>query len=170
MIGNTSHGIHKIFFLTAFEWVKWAFCLIQFEQKSCSCSYDWNFFRGFLETTADNLWEVELNITTQDKTEILIYKYFKILRSFFFNVSQENFITWSCLALGRSSVRDHDGSKNLFWQELVSYLSCYITLSDARNQEERNFHLFRLFSLFSFIVKIYHCENRKIALNATFWS
>lgn len=82
MIGNTSHGIHKIFFLTAFEWVKWAFCLIQFEQKSCSCSYDWNFFRGFLETTADNLWEVELNITTQDKTEILIYKYFKILRSF----------------------------------------------------------------------------------------
>lgn len=82
MIGNTSHGIHKIFFLTAFEWVKWAFCLIQFEQKSCSCSYDWNFFRGFLETTADNLWEVELNITTLDKTEILIYKYFKILRSF----------------------------------------------------------------------------------------
>ena len=47
-------------------------------------------------------------------TEILIYKYFKILRSFFFNVSQENFITWSCLALGRSSVRDHDGSKNYF--------------------------------------------------------
>lgn len=82
MIGNTSHGIHKIFFLTAFEWIKWAFCLIQFEQKSCSCSYDWNFFRGFLETTADNLWEVELNITTLDKTEILIYKYFKILRSF----------------------------------------------------------------------------------------
>ena len=41
-----------------------------------------NFFRGFLETTADNLWEVELNITTLDKTEILIYKYFKILRSF----------------------------------------------------------------------------------------
>lgn len=40
------------------------------------------FFRGFLETTADNLWEVELNITTLDKTEILIYKYFKILRSF----------------------------------------------------------------------------------------
>lgn len=158
-MGNTSLGIHKIFFLTAFEWVKWAFCLIQFEQKSCSCSYDWNFFRGFLETTADNLWEVELNITTQDKTEILIYKYFKILRSFVLmwakKISSLGLVwLWVvplCVIMMVQKIY-FDKSQFLIYHAISPF-------SDARNQEERNFHLFRLFSLFSFIVKIYHCEN-----------